>query len=69
MDMGYNTSYYCDWRVRRSIVETESAGEWQEFHFLDEPTPTTGIIMSAAPAAGLNLACLEHYRWVNGYVL
>ncbi len=34
-----------------------------------ELTPTTGIIISATPTVGMNLACLEHYCWVSGYVL
>ena len=69
MDMVYTASDYCVRPFRRSIVETESVGDWQEFHVLDEHAPATGIILDAAAAVGMDLTRLEDYCWISGYVL
>lgn len=69
MDMVYSAGDYCVWRVRRSIVETESVGDWQELHVLDEHAPTTGIIISAATAVGMNLTRLDHHCGISAYIL
>ena len=50
MDMVYSANDYCVRTVRRSIVETESIPNWQEFHILGEYAPATSIIIGAGIA-------------------
>src|SRR4030042_110666 len=69
MDRVNSASDNCIRCVRRPIIKTESVDGWQEFHILDERTPTTSIVLSTATAIGMNLTCLEHHYGISSYIL
>ena len=67
--MSYSAIDYCVGTVQRFIVKTKNICDWQEFHILDEHTPSTGIIISAATTVRMYLTRLEDHRGVGGDVL
>ena len=69
MYMSYSAIDYCVGTVQRFIVKTKNICDWQEFHILDEHTPSTGIIMSAATTVRMYLTRLEHHGWIAADVL